>query len=800
MTHAIGRSVKALAAFLLLLGPVVGVIAYRAAVQEERHQARDEFDDYLSDRIDVLETEMATLVEALESLKSFYDCSEVVTRDEFARFTSGILRRHSPVQAMEWIPGVSGGESLEHGPAPGHDFASEPVREAALRRAVATGEAALTDPVELVQGGGESPGLLLLLALGRNALSGAGSPLADDGLVLMVLRVEEILRPLAGTGSDRDCPRRSTMLEFDLVDADASQPLRTLGRTAGYGSGRAAADPPSRREIVTAGQTWILSAHPTDAFMAARLTARPVALGVGAALLWELLWIALIAVSRWSRSMLLNRQNRLTRAVIGGMTEGIAVADADGVIVMANPAAERLLGIVAGDVLDEGWALKHRCLRPDRETPYSLEELPLRRAIRGENLHGETVYVGGRGDGAGIWINIDGKPLAGVSGERQGGMIVFRDISSRKRSSEVVKRLLNAVEHTDDLVFITDREGLIQYVNEAFVRATGYTREEAVGRTPRLLKSNRQDPAHYADLWRTITAGGVFRKMIVNRRKNGEMFQADQTITPMRDMSGAITHFVSVAKDMTETLRMERSEAEMELASRVQRKLYPQQPPRIAGLDVAGAVLSADATCGDYFDYLEMPDGHLGIAVGDVSGHGIGSAMVMAQVRAYLRSLAETCKAPERILERINRVLFADLERHRFVTLILAFIDPGTRRLSYASAGHEPGYIIGADGELKAELSSTGLPLGILERSDFAAGAGRALEPGDVLLLVTDGLTESQAHEDRFLDAADFLAVVREHRRSPAAEIVERLREKVDAFAQGRPRNDDITIVVCRAE
>ncbi len=127
----------------------------------------------------------------------------------------------------------------------------------------------------------------------------------------------------------------------------------------------------------------------------------------------------------------------------------------------------------------------------------------------------------------------------------------------RQKAEDTLRKLWRAVEHSADLVIITDRSGVIEYVNPAFEALTGYSREEVIGRTPRILKSGQQVAGVYRELWQTILSGNVFRGVLVNRKKNGEIFFAEKTITPLRDAEGNITHFISNDRDITERRRLE---------------------------------------------------------------------------------------------------------------------------------------------------------------------------------------------------------------------------------------------------
>jgi sigma-B regulation protein RsbU (phosphoserine phosphatase) len=360
-----------------------------------------------------------------------------------------------------------------------------------------------------------------------------------------------------------------------------------------------------------------------------------------------------------------------------------------------------------------------------------------------------------------------------------------------------VRQLSSAVEQTADPVLIADRDGRIAYVNEAFEELTGYASEELLGQTPRMLRSGEQGADYFRHLWSCILDGRVFRDTLTNRRKDGRLYHVEQTITPMRNGSGEVTHFVSIGRDMTERLKLQERDVEMRLAARVQQRLYPAGPPRLPGLDVAGTVLSAEMTCGDYIDYIPLGDRRLAIAIGDVSGHGLPAAFVMAKTRAYLRSLTQRSGDIGEILTEANRFLTADLDDNLFVTLLVADIDVRLRRLVYANAGHVPAFVLDDSGEIRARLTRTGLPLGIAENGDYRCGEDVALAPGDVVTFYTDGLTECRSPDGGFFDEDRLVDIVRTHRREPARRIVERLGDAVTAFRGGGLLDDDVSIVVC---
>lgn len=247
-----------------------------------------------------------------------------------------------------------------------------------------------------------------------------------------------------------------------------------------------------------------------------------------------------------------------------------------------------------------------------------------------------------------------------------------------------------------------------------------------------------------------------------------------------------------------ERFERERLLEQFRLAEEIQQRLFPPGPPEVAGYDIAGASYPADATGGDYYDYLPAADGALGVAVGDVCGHGIGPALLMAATRAYLRGFNLTHRRVGEILRLTNRALAADVSDGRFVTLFLGRLDPAAGSFAYASAGHHRAYILDADGGVKRVLESTALPLGLAAEAEFPEAPPVELGPGDLVFLLTDGVVEATGLGERPFGVERALETVARHRDRPAREVVEALYRAVRAHAGGREQRDDITAVVIK--
>jgi len=490
--------------------------------------------------------------------------------------------------------------------------------------------------------------------------------------------------------------------------------------------------------------------------------------------------------------------SKLLDEILNSLTDGVIVADAEGRFVHFNPAAERMLGLGPLGVPPSDWGSSYGCYYDDGVTPYPADQLPLARAIRGETIYDVPLFIRNPGVPKGIWLSINASPLCDEAGRLVGGVVVFRDVSAKRRELAHIGLLSAVVEQTADTVVITDRDGVIEYVNPAVETITGFTPAELIGKTPRTFRSGEHTNAFYADMWATLGEGRVYRGTLVNRKKNGDVYYAEQTITPIRDSSGTVVHFVSVGKDMTDRRRAAEQESRHLLARAVQQRLYPAAPPPDCGFEIAGAAFTADKTGGDYFDFIPLPDHTTGVVVGDVSGHAFDAALVMAQTRAYLRSIAQMSADPGAILTRVNPVLAGDLPDSQFVTLVFACVHAPSNTLRYASAGHHSGFVLDRAGALKCELPSTGIPLGILPDTTYETAATVALAEDDLVVFFTDGLTETEDANGEPFGAERAVDVVRRHRGEPASKIVHRVYRAVRQFAGSRTQEDDITAVICR--
>src|SRR5215472_8230623 len=241
-----------------------------------------------------------------------------------------------------------------------------------------------------------------------------------------------------------------------------------------------------------------------------------------------------------------------------------------------------------------------------------------------------------------------------------------------------------------------------------------------------------------------------------------------------------------------------RAAQEIEIAKQVQARLFPQVHPQTQTLEYAGLCLQARQVGGDYFDFLDLGQQRLGLVIGDVSGKGIAAALLMANLQANLRSqCALALTHPELFLRSVNRLFYENTADNAFASLFFAEYQDHTRRLRYANCGHLSGLILGAD-ESCRRLDSTGTLLGIFRDCDYPI-AECDLNPGDLLALYTDGITEAQTSSGEEFGEQALIDHLRAHQHDSCQAAVEVITGEIRRLDQDQ--HDDITLILakCRA-
>lgn len=240
-------------------------------------------------------------------------------------------------------------------------------------------------------------------------------------------------------------------------------------------------------------------------------------------------------------------------------------------------------------------------------------------------------------------------------------------------------------------------------------------------------------------------------------------------------------------------------EGELRNAREVQRVLLPQEDPVVAGFRVNGTNLPAKIISGDYYDYIELGEGKLGVVIADVSGKGVGAGLLMAMCRSLLRAVSLTNASPAAVLAKVNKYLFPDIREDMFISMIYGVLNPAEGSFTFARAGHEPALIFRkSSGEVEVSRPK-GLALGIDGGGVFervTQDETLRLESGDCILLFTDGVKEALNPLEEEFGMERLADVFKDAAALGAEAVVKRVQEEADDFAGGGPQLDDVTIVV----
>ncbi|MGD2036557.1 MAG: PAS domain S-box protein [Desulfobacterales bacterium] len=251
----------------------------------------------------------------------------------------------------------------------------------------------------------------------------------------------------------------------------------------------------------------------------------------------------------------LEQAEERSRLLLESAAEGIFGVGLDGSVTFINPAGLAMLGFEAAEVIgQEIHALVHHSYADG--TAYPIEKCPMHQTLtRGTTakIDNEILW---RKDGTYFPVEYSSVPIA-KNGNITGSVVVFSNITERKKAEEELQKLSSAIEQSQVSVVITDPDGTIEYVNPKFCEVAGYRFDEAVGQNPRVLNAGLQGPEFYKNLWSTIKAGKVWQGEFANRKKTGEVFWENAVISPLRDREDQITHFVAVKEDITERKRAE---------------------------------------------------------------------------------------------------------------------------------------------------------------------------------------------------------------------------------------------------
>ncbi len=409
-------------------------------------------------------------------------------------------------------------------------------------------------------------------------------------------------------------------------------------------------------------------------------------------------------------------------------------------------------------------------------------------------------------DGNKIVYDTKKSPFFNDSGELLGLIGISRDITERKKAEERLKTQSAALKSAANGIVITNTNGVIQWVNPAFSVLTGYTWREVVGKHPRILKSGKHDKPFYSKMWNTILSGKIWQGEIINKKKNGDLYHEEMTITPVFDDGHKISHFVAIKQDISERKQLEevlieakeRMENELNIAKDIQMSMLPlifPAFPKREEIDIYAELIPAREVGGDFYDFHFIDENHICFVMADVSGKGVPAALMMAVTKTLLKSIAGNDKSPASILTHVNNEIAKDNDSYMFITVFLAILNTNTGELIYSNAGHNPSYIIKKETKEIIKLGDLHGPvIGAMEEMTYGE-TKLFLKKNDIVLSYTDGVTESHNILEELYSDSRFEELLKTGEYDSTKTLTRLIIKSVKEFEGEADQFDDITVM-----
>jgi sigma-B regulation protein RsbU (phosphoserine phosphatase) len=402
-------------------------------------------------------------------------------------------------------------------------------------------------------------------------------------------------------------------------------------------------------------------------------------------------------------------------------------------------------------------------------------------------------------DGQVRWVEDQTSVVRDDQGKKIFNQGLLMDITRRKLAEEELRqseeKFRRIVETAGEGFILMDEDLKIIDANNAYCKMLGFSRKDIIGKTPfdmatdefrQFMSVNRDEilASEYREFEGTVVArGGRHVPILVH----GNTLRGD---------GGEVIGNMAFITDMTEHKKA------LALAAEVQKSLLPRSKPEVPGLDIAGRNVSCDEIGGDYFDFLwrrERPDGPFSVVVGDITGHGVDSALLMTSARAFLRMRASQPGTMSEIITAMNRHLTRDvLETGRFMTLFYLTVDLRKDRIDWVRAGHDPAMLYDPQQDAFVELMGTGVALGVNDAFEYVENRRDGLANGQIIAIGTDGIWEAFNKKGAMFGKKRFKEIIRQNAVAGADDILNAVYNEINQFIEGQKTEDDITLVIIK--
>ncbi len=368
-------------------------------------------------------------------------------------------------------------------------------------------------------------------------------------------------------------------------------------------------------------------------------------------------------------------------------------------------------------------------------------------------------------------------------------------------------RLLQLIDLCPHAFYSVGTDGRMIFVNRAAAKFFGRTADDIIGRDFGELRGDPDSAAQSLEQIRSIAERE--RPHVTPEERLTDEFGVERVYQfddiPYFDEEFSTKAVLGVATDISDRVRREelarerdRIEHELDIAQAVQRSLLPDSKPDIEGFEIGGWNQAAAKTGGDYFDWAELPDGRMVLSVADVTGHGIGPALIAAICRAYFRASHTIDETVHDMVRRVNELLVSDLSAGRFVTAAVGLLNAATRQVELHSAGHAPILFYHAGKGSVLSTPADGIPLGITASASTVATRTIGFAPGDLLVLVTDGFFEWRRSDGEQFGIERLTHAIEQLCELPPDDLIAGIRDQISEFVGDTQQADDLTAVVIK--
>lgn len=483
-------------------------------------------------------------------------------------------------------------------------------------------------------------------------------------------------------------------------------------------------------------------------------------------------------------------------AIVESSDDAIIGITPDGRIASWNSGANRIYGYTAVEVI--GMPIGVLAI-PERHDEIPLLQRQLRSGERVKHL--QTLHLNKSGQMLQIYLSVS--PIIDNSGRLLGASVICRDITGRLHTEDALReteekyRTIFTAE-TDAILLFDAATGQLVDFNDAALKLYGYERD----RFSSLIFSDLSADFRTGERNNSHSPYGTINRMpmTLHRRSDGTIFTAEMSTSPFVWHQRSM--FVCIVRDITERVRSQELIKSLAIAREIQQHLLPQQAPEVPGLDIHARSISCEEIGGDYYDFitaLGLSKSWFGFAVGDVSGHGIGAALLMGMAKGILNSEAHNYQTDlGGIFAGMNRHLLAATDDSTFMTLFFGLFDPPSRTLYWNSAGHGPVFWYRCRQGLITELLPIAPPLSISGAETFTPPPPVTLEAGDILLLSTDGIWEACNPRGEMFETSRLRQLIATLAPKSARQIHDTIMNKVFDFMSGTRPVDDMTLMVIK--